>query len=138
LSIGDIHAAMGTGEPAVVAYESSAFVTVRVSIDRTLHLEYPRLRVSVPTRFTQRLAHSRVKVGDDVICLAVAATWERARGLALEFAWKMLIEEYKMTKSEAFSYASSSVSLRFGGPAAHIVLAVVPEPRFSAGGEKLC
>lgn len=45
LSVGDIHAAMGTGEPAVVAYESAAFVTIRVSIDRTLQLQFPRLRV---------------------------------------------------------------------------------------------
>ena len=48
LSVGDIHAAMGTGEPAVVAYESSAFVTIRVWIDRKLKLEYPRLRVRTP------------------------------------------------------------------------------------------
>lgn len=73
----------------------------------------------------------RLKVGDDIICLATAPSFERARGLALGIAWKMLIEEYKMTETEAYSYVSSSLSLRFGGPAAHIVLAVVPEPRFS-------
>ena len=47
LSVGDVHAQMGTGEPMAVAYESSAYVTIRVSIDRKMKLEYPRLKVKI-------------------------------------------------------------------------------------------
>jgi len=114
LSIGDIHAAMGAGEPTSVAFEASAFVTVRVSVVKNMHLECPRLRV-----------------GNDIILVCSdERQLEKARKLAIQRTWTMLTQEYHLTPLEAYAYTSSSLSLRFGGPASCIVLAVIPEPSF--------
>ncbi len=43
LSVGDLHAAMGTGEPTSMGLESAGEATVRITVDRGLSLRSPRI-----------------------------------------------------------------------------------------------
>src|SRR5262249_45432499 len=114
LSLGDLHAAMGTGEPTLVSLEASGEATVRIHLEKGLQLSTPRLRVDNST-----------------ICVAPLderGSWSEAYQLALEQAYHLLVEEHHLTPFEAYMYTCARVGMRFGGPASAIILAVVPDP----------
>jgi amidase len=110
LSLGDLHAAMGAAEPTSVSLESAGRATVRVSVEKGMSLDYPRVRV-----------------GKETILVAIADDYVEARQLAMDQAYDYLTGEVGLEPFDAYAYASARVGLRFGGPASAIVLAVVPE-----------
>jgi amidase len=117
LCLGDLHAAMGTGEPTWVALESSGEAVVRVGVEKGLHLPCPRLRIGTDTIFVAALAgHGHL---------------ETAQEHAMLQAFEFLQASFGLDSFEAYAYCCARVSLRFGGPASPIVLAVVPDPDVS-------
>lgn len=110
LSIGDLHAAMGGAEPTAVSLESAGEATVRIDVERGFSLGSPRIRTQSET-----------------ICVAVADTFDDARQQAMDQAYDFLTAEMGLTPFDAYAYASARVSLRLGGPASIIVLAVIPD-----------
>ena len=114
LSLGDLHAAMGTGEPAFISIEAAGEATVRVTLLKQMAMAGPRLLLAGRT-----------------LCVAVLdenGTLEQAARLATQQAFELLTTEFALTPFEAYSYLSARVDLRFGGPASSIVIADVPHP----------
>ena len=108
------HAAMGTGEPAHLSLEAAGEATIRVSVEKQVHLTGPRLRLE-----------------DRTLCVAVLneqGTIEQATLLATQQAFDLLKTEFALTAFEAYAYLAARVNLRFGGPASPIVIAEVPHP----------
>jgi amidase len=110
LAMGDLHAAMGTGEPTWVSLEASGSATLRISLEKGMALAFPRLRV-----------------GSATLCLGMGETLEAAHQSALDQAYHLLVDEYGLDPFVAYAYASARVAMRLGGPACPIVLAVVPD-----------
>lgn len=110
LSMGDLHAAMGTAEPTWVSLEAAGSATLRISVEPGMKLAYPRLRV-----------------GGATLCMGMGDTLEQAHQSALDQAYALLVETFGLDPFVAYAYASARVSMRFGGPACPIVLAVVPD-----------
>jgi amidase len=110
LAMGDLHAAMGVAEPTWVSLEASGNATLKISIEKGLKLNFPRLRV-----------------GNSTYCLGMAETLEKAHQLALDSAYDLLTNERGLTPFDAYAYASACVDMRLGGPATSIVMAVVPD-----------
>lgn len=110
LSIGDLHAAMGTAEPTAVSLEAAGQATVRITVEKNQSLKFPRVRA-----------------GHETICVTVADSFPDARQVAMDQAYDFLTEKIGLSPFDAYAYASARVSLRFGGPASAIVLAVVPD-----------
>jgi amidase len=110
LAMGDLHAAMGTGEPTWVSLEASGSARLRISIERGMRLAYPRLRVDGTT-----------------LCMGMGDTLEAAHQAALDQAYTLLIHDFGLEPFVAYAYASARVAMRFGGPASPIVLAAVPD-----------
>lgn len=111
LSMGDLHAAMGTAEPTWVSLEASGSATLRVSVEKGMKLNYPRLRM-----------------GDSTLCMGMGETLNDAHQVALDQAYDLLVNDFQLEPFVAYAYASARVAMRFGGPACPIVLAVVPDP----------
>jgi amidase len=110
LSAGDFHAAMGTAEPTKVSLEAAGRATVRIGLERGAGLELPRLSVDGAT-----------------ICVGMGATLEEAHQSAIDQAYDVLTG-LGLGPFDAYAYASARVSMRLGGPASPMVLAVVPDP----------
>jgi len=110
LSLGDLHAAMGAGEPTGAGYEAAGVATVRLDVVRGLDLPFPRIRTAGAT-----------------ICVGMDETHPMARRRAMEQAHRLLVER-GLEPLDAYAYASAEVELRLGGPASAIVLAVVRFP----------
>jgi len=111
LSAGDLHAAMGQGEPTWVSLESAGAATLRIGLAKGANLQGPRLRKGTTT-----------------YCLGLGETLDAAHQAALDQAWALLIVGFGLTPFEAYAYASAKVGMRLGGPASPMVLAVVPDP----------
>lgn len=111
LSLGDLHAAMGRAEPALVAIEAAGRATVRIDLEKGRPLQYPRLRLDGATA-----------------CLGLGETLQAAQRCALDQAYELLTGEYGLEPFEAYAYTCARVELRLGGPASPMVLAVVPDP----------
>ena len=114
LSIGDLHTAMGAGEPAHISLEAAGEATVRVTVEKNLRLFAPRIVLE-----------------DRSLCLSVLdeqGTIEQAAQFATRQAYDLLVNELSLTPFEAYAYVSANVELRLGGPASAIVIAVVPHP----------
>lgn len=111
LSLGDLHAAMGTAEPTSTALEAAGRVHLRVGVAPDVSLPAPRLRVDSHT-----------------FCLGLGDTHDAARQDAVEQAYAVLTAQHGLTPFEAYAYASAQVGLRLGGPASPQVLADVPDP----------
>jgi amidase len=109
-SMGDLHAAMGTAEPTWVSLEASGQATLRLDLVKGLALDYPRLRA-----------------GNELCCLGMGTTLEQAHQCALDHAWTYLTRDLGLEPFAAYAYASARVSMRLGGPACPLVLAVVPD-----------
>lgn len=116
LSLGDLHAAMGHGEPAHVSVEAAGSATVRINLEKGRTLPYPRLRV-----------------GSDTICVGMDDRTRAAGGTsvayqrAIDQVFEYLTIEHAMDPFTAYAYISARVSTRFGGPAGSLVLAIVPD-----------
>ncbi len=109
LWIGDVHAALGAGEPAHVGVEAAARVRVRVSRVSGLRCRAPRVRTA-----------------SEVLFVGLGHTVAAAQQDALEQALLALREEYGLTPKEAYAVACAMLSFRFGGPAGPLVLAALP------------
>lgn len=114
LSVGDLHAAMGMGEPAHLSLEASGTATLKVSVKKQTGLEMPKIRLA-----------------DRTLCVAVLdlhGTIEQAAVLATRQAFQLLCEDFLLSPTEAYTYLCARVELRFGGPASPIVIADIPHP----------
>ncbi len=109
LSVGDLHAAMGTAEPTWVSLEASGQATLRIGLERDAGLALPRLRVDGAT-----------------ICVGMGETLEAAHQSAIDQAYDLLVAG-GLDPFDAYAYASARVEMRMGGPVSPIVLAVVPD-----------
>jgi acetamidase/formamidase len=117
LSLGDLHAAMGAGEPAHVSLEAAGTATVRVHVEKARSLACPRLRVGSDTIVIGMDERTRAAGG-------IAAAYQRA----IDHAFDYLTVEHGMEPFTAYAFISARVSTRFGGPAGSLVLAVIPDP----------
>jgi amidase len=117
LSLGDLHAAMGQGEPTFVSIEATGSATVSIDVDRGRKLTSPRLRV-----------------GAETICVGMGETHADAKQDAIDQAFALLTDDFGLEPFLAYAYASARVGLRLGGPAGtrveglQSVLALVPDP----------
>jgi amidase len=109
LSLGDLHAAMGHGEPTGVSVECAGVATVRLSIEKGAQLPFPRLITPGAT-----------------ICVGMDQSHPLARRRAVEQAHELLVRR-GFDSYDAYAFISAEVELRLGGPASPIVLAVVPD-----------
>ncbi|MFN3337141.1 MAG: acetamidase/formamidase family protein, partial [Thermomicrobium sp.] len=109
LYIGDVHAAMGAGEPAHVAIEAAARVIVRTTVDPEVHCRAPRIRT-----------------GETLLLVSAGPTVSAAQQSALQQAMEVLRTEFALSPREAYAYACACLSYRFGGPAGPVVLAELP------------
>jgi amidase len=110
LSMGDLHAAMGTEEPTWVSLEAAGAATLRISLEKGMKINYPRLYLKGATYF-----------------LGMADSYEQAHHIALDEAYLYLTGVRGMELFEAYAYISAMVDMRLGGPATKIVIAVVPD-----------
>jgi amidase len=110
LSMGDLHAAMGTAEPTWVSLEAAGQATLRIDVEPGLQLAFPRLRVAGELYF-----------------LGIAELYPDAHALALDQAHDYLMRERGMDAFDAYAYASACCDMRLGGPASTIVMAVLPD-----------
>lgn len=110
LSMGDLHAAMGVAEPTWVSLEAAGSATLRISVEKKMKLDYPRLRI-----------------GGSTYCVGMGETLEKAHQVALDQAFDLLVVDKKLDPFDAYAYVSACVDMRLGGPATGIVLAVVPD-----------
>ena len=110
LSMGDLHAAMGTAEPTWVSLEASGSATLKITLEKNRKLKYPRLHVGTRT-----------------FCVGMGDTLEKAHQIALDEAYNLLINERGLEPFDAYAFASAVVEMRLGGPATAIVMAVVPD-----------
>jgi amidase len=115
LGVGDVHAAMGAGEPTWLSVETAARVTVRLGIHPGLCLQGPRLLLTRET----------IEV---VVVDQEEQDHEDAQELAVRRAYAYLRGEWGLDSFEAYAYCCARVGVRFGGPASPIVLAVIPHP----------
>ena len=102
---------MGWGEPTCVSLEGCGEATVRIDLEKSLALEYLRLRV-----------------GRTTICVGMGRSVKEASAVAVDQAHDFLLDTFEMAPFEAYAYASAKVDLKFGGPAFPTILAVVPNP----------
>jgi amidase len=110
LSMGDLHAAMGVAEPTWVSLEAAGQATLKISLEKGMTINYPRL-----------------KVGSSTYCLGMAETLEKAHQIALDEAFDLLVNDKGMDAFDAYAYISAVVDMKLGGPATSIVMAVVPD-----------
>jgi amidase len=114
LYVGDLHACMGRGEPALVGFEAAGVATLRITLEKQAAPKWPKLRVGTATIFSAALSNHN-------------ASFQ----LALEQAYDWLTspEGGDLTPEEAFGFCTAQVEARFGGPASRQVLMVVPDAK---------
>lgn len=110
LSMGDLHAAMGTAETTWVSLEAAGSATLRISVEKGMKLDTPRLRVKGATHF-----------------IGIASTYDEAHHSAIDQAFDYLVNDRGMEPFEAYAFVSAAVDMRLGGPADRIIMAVVPD-----------
>jgi amidase len=110
LSMGDLHAAMGTAEPTWVSLEAAGQATLRIGVERAMALRFPRLRR-----------------GGETFFLGIAEGFDEAHALALDQAYDHLVRERGIDPFEAYALISARCDMRLGGPASAIVMAVLPD-----------
>jgi amidase len=110
-SLGDLHAAMGDGEATSVSIECAGSATVRLSADKNLDLQMPRI-VADGRLFT--------------VGLGERGNYVSARRHAADQLFNYLTSERRLTAEDAYTLFSAAGDLSFGGPASAVVLASVP------------
>jgi amidase len=109
LFLGDVHAAIGAGEPAHVAIEAAARVTVQVAVDHRLRLPGPLVRSD-----------------DELLVFGLGPDISSAQQAALENAVALVRRAFELTTREAYAFVCACLSYRFGGPAGPVVVAALP------------
>ena len=110
-SLGDLHAAMGDGEATSVSIECAGAATVRLSVERHLDIQMPRI-----------VSGGRLHT----IGLADRGNYVAARRHAADQLFNYLTEERRLTPEDAYILFSATADLTFGGPAGAVVLASIP------------
>jgi acetamidase/formamidase len=110
LSVGDLHAAMGTAEPTWVSLEAAGQATLRIGLERAMALRFPRLHR-----------------GGETFFLGIAESFAEAHSLALNQAYDHLVDDRGIDPFEAYALLSARCDMRLGGPASSIVMAVLPD-----------
>jgi acetamidase/formamidase len=110
LSMGDLHAVMGTAEPTSVSLEAAGQATLRIGLEPAMGLRFPRLRR-----------------GGETFFLGIAESFDEAHALALDQAYDHLVGERGIDPFEAYALISARCDMRLGGPASAIVMAVLPD-----------
>ena len=110
LSMGDLHAAMGSAEPTSVSLEAAGQATLRIGLEPAMTLRFPRLR-----RGARR------------------SSWASPRALRRPTRWRWTrpTTTWSTTagsiRSRPMRYSALACDMRLGGPAAAIVMAVLPD-----------
>ena len=110
LSMGDLHAAMGTAEPTWVGLEAAGQATLRINVETGLTLAFPRVRS-----------------GHETIVMGMGDSLASAQQQAIDAAYALLTDEWGLSAFDAYAYISAAVHMRLGGPLNNIVLAAVPD-----------
>lgn len=111
LSVGDLHAAMGHGEPTYVALEAVGTATLRLTVEAGAAPPTPRLRA-----------------GGATVVVGLGATAEGSWADAVQQALTVLCDVHGMEPFAAYAYLSAAVDLSTGGPASPMTLARIPDP----------
>jgi amidase len=119
--LGDLHAAMGAGEPAGAGFECAGSVIVRFELRRGAQHSAPRVETSDAIIF----------LGSDPRELYVA------KQSAIQAAWEFLVQECNLEQHRAFALVSGLLRLDFGGPAGANVLASFRLSDLAAAGAHL-
>ena len=106
-ALGDLHAAMGAGEPSGAGFECAGSVFVRFEVRKDVKLLGPRIETSVGISFLGTDPHELYA----------------AKQHAIRAAWRYLIDELVIEERRAFALISGLLRLEFGGPAGANVLA---------------
>jgi amidase len=106
-ALGDLHAAMGIGEPAGAGFECVGNAIVRFEVRRDIRLLGPRIETSTGISFLGADPHE--------LCAA--------KQCAIQAAWRYLIDEHDIDERRAFALISGLLRVEFGGPAGANVLA---------------
>ncbi|MBO9358645.1 MAG: acetamidase/formamidase family protein [Thermomicrobium sp.] len=121
LFLGDVHAAIGAGEPAHVAIEAAARVTVQVAVDHRLRLPGPLVRSD-----------------DELLVFGLGPDISSAQQAALENAVALIQRAFGLGLREAYAFICACLSYRFGGPAGPVVVAALPlEPVIQLSGSAM-
>jgi amidase len=112
--LGDLHAAMGVGEPTYVAIECAGSVTLRFGIRKGMRPATPR--IESPERL-YILGLTQEEAQED--------RWETSRRQACELMFDYLTLERGLSPEEAYLLLSACVDLDYGGPAG-VTLASIP------------
>jgi amidase len=110
-SLGDLHAAMGAGEPASVAIECAGAATVRLGGMRGLTLHTPRIQTA------ERLY---------VLGFGDRRDWDAARRHAAHLLYDYLTTERGLSPADAQTLFAAAAAFEFGGPAGVVVVGSVP------------
>ena len=122
LFVGDLHAAMGEGEPTWVGFESAGTAVLRLSLVRNTPLPFPRLLLSNDRIVFTALA-SGAGIGSDI------SPHDEAMQHALGQAYDHLLEVEKLTPEEAFGFLTAQAAATFGGPASRQALVTIESPK---------
>ncbi len=109
-SLGDLHAAMGSGEPTSVAIECSGAATIRLGLRKGLALSAPRIESP----------HRVYTVG-----ISADRDYRVAAHLATDQMLKLLTHDAGYTIEDSYVIFSAAVDLELGGPAAAVVTASI-------------
>lgn len=120
-ALGDLHAAMGKGEPAGAGFECAGVVSVRFAIRKGLRLSAPRIETDDEIMF----------LGSDPLDLWVA------KQRAIESARRFLRDECEVGDARAFSVVSGLLQLELGGPAGGNVLATFKRADLAHAGVRM-
>lgn len=107
LSLGDLHAAMGAGEPAGAGIECAGAVTIVVDLVKARPLEGPRIETADDLLFVGTDPHD----------------FFAAKSAALRGAWQFIHGERGLDERSAFALCSAALEIRAGGPAGINVVA---------------
>jgi amidase len=106
-ALGDLHAAMGAGEPAGAGFECAGSVSVKFEVRKNFQLLGPRIQTSNGISFLGTDPHELYA----------------AKQRAIRAAWRYLLDECQIEERRAFALISGLLRLEFGGPAGANVLA---------------
>ena len=111
LSMGDLHAAMGTQEPTWVSLEAAGSATLRIGLGEGHASQRSRASAATARRTSSGWRAPTRRHTSSPSTRRTTTSWPTA-------AW---------SRSRHTRYVSASVDMRLGGPATTIVMAVVPD-----------
>lgn len=127
LYVGDLHAAMGHGEPTWVGFESAGTVVMRVSLVKGKQFPYPRLYIGDRTLFTSVCARHPIGADQPNIQYMSNIPHDTATQDALSQAYDYLVEDEGLTPEEAHGFLTAKADAFFGGPASAQAIISLPD-----------